>query len=500
MKFPVLSLIAALTAIVPASASAFCGFYVGGAGASLFADATQVVLMREGTQTVLSMQNRYSGPADDFAMVIPVPVVLQEADVKTLSDDLFAKIDTLTSPRLVEYWEQDPCQQNDWGDDFAFAPTPSQDANNASDPGTVVVEAQFDVGEYNIVVLSAQDSGGLDAWLDQNNYNVPDGAAPYYQPYINSGMYFFVAKVDSSKVSFDANGNAVLSPLRFSYTSPEFSLPIRLGMINSSGQQDIIVNVLGQNQRYEMANYPNVTIPTNIQVDDSVRNNFGDFYSALFARTLKENPGAAVTEYAWNVATCDPCPGPVTLTPEDISTLGGDVVYGNNIPWDVVVTRMHLRYDKDEIGEDLVFRTAGPIVGGREFVIDQTTGEIEKGSQPGSENNFQARYIIRHPWTGEVSCADPTFKRWGGPLDGSRSTVIPAPGPNTTGADVFPGSDASLATLVREDVPEINLISEKPLNGPKAEGGCSAARSSNVLPGIFLLGLIGLVIRRRRLI
>src|SRR5690242_6987596 len=91
------------------NADAFCGFYVNGAGGSMFNDATQVVLMRMGTRTVLSMQNSYQGPVEDFAMVIPVPVVLHEEDVKTLSKDIFAAVDQMGSPRLVEYWEQDPC-------------------------------------------------------------------------------------------------------------------------------------------------------------------------------------------------------------------------------------------------------------------------------------------------------------------------------------------------------------------------------------------------------
>src|SRR6185295_7106113 len=98
----------AATTIAP-DAGAFCGFYVSGAEAKLFADATQVVLMREGTRTVLSMQNDYKGPAERFAMVVPVPVVLAKENVKTLPRDVFAKIDRLGAPRLVEYWEQDPC-------------------------------------------------------------------------------------------------------------------------------------------------------------------------------------------------------------------------------------------------------------------------------------------------------------------------------------------------------------------------------------------------------
>ena len=89
-------------------ASAFCGFYVGGAEAKLFNNATEVVLMRDGVRTVLSMANNYDGPPEDFAMVVPVPVVLHEDNVKTLPRGVFDRVDQIGSPRLVEYWEQDP--------------------------------------------------------------------------------------------------------------------------------------------------------------------------------------------------------------------------------------------------------------------------------------------------------------------------------------------------------------------------------------------------------
>src|SRR4029079_10891082 len=92
-------------------ADAFCGFYVSGADTKLYNNATQVVLLREGTRTVLSMQNNYQGPPSDFAMVVPVPVVLQKENVKTLTKDVFDHIDQLAPPRLVEYWEQDPCYE-----------------------------------------------------------------------------------------------------------------------------------------------------------------------------------------------------------------------------------------------------------------------------------------------------------------------------------------------------------------------------------------------------
>src|SRR5687768_16183747 len=111
LKVAAAASLVALTALAPKQAAAFCGFYVSGADAKLFNNATQVVLMREGTRTVLSMQNNYQGPPENFAMVVPVPIVLQKDNVKTLTKDVFARIDQLSAPRLVEYWEQDPCMQ-----------------------------------------------------------------------------------------------------------------------------------------------------------------------------------------------------------------------------------------------------------------------------------------------------------------------------------------------------------------------------------------------------
>ncbi len=383
---------------VPRSAAAFCGFYVAGSDKQLVNDATQVVLMRMGTRTVLSMQNNYQGPPEAFAVVIPVPVVLHEGDVKTLGKEVFAHVEQMGAPRLVEYWEQDPCRPPVEQDEIAAAVTPEPSPPAADKPKDlgVKIEAKFAVGEYQIVILSAKDSTGLDTWLRQNKYNIPAGAEPLLRPYVESGSKFFVAKVDPAKIKFEA-GHAVLSPLRFHYDSEEFALPIRLGLANSAGAQDLIVNILAPNQRYKVANYPNVTIPTNLDVKDSVKDRFGAFYAALFDATLAKHPGAIVTEYAWQATTCDPCPGP-TLDPSEFTVLGADVLGGTREhpqPYDsadFVLTRLHARYGK-ELKNDLVFEQARPIVGGRESV--GIAGKLEEGAQLSDVNNFQARYASR---------------------------------------------------------------------------------------------------------
>ena len=100
---------AATVAAAPGRAQAFCGFFVAGSNAKLTNNASQVVLMRKGNRTVMTMSNTYQGPPENFAMVVPVPVVLQKENVKTLPADVFDRVDSLSAPRLVEYWEQDPC-------------------------------------------------------------------------------------------------------------------------------------------------------------------------------------------------------------------------------------------------------------------------------------------------------------------------------------------------------------------------------------------------------
>ena len=411
-------------------ASAFCGFYVGGAGTEMFNNATQVVLMRVGTRTVLSMQNNYQGPPTGFAMVVPVPVVLQEENVKTLPKEVFAKVDAMGAPRLVEYWEVDPCAPDYYRDDMVMksAAMPEEESAVEAEAGHgVTIEAQFEVGEYQVLILSAKESTGLETWLQEQKYAIPDKAEPLLRPYVEGGSKFFVAKVDPAKVKFDANGKATLSPLRFHYDSDEFSLPIRLGLANSAGTQDLIVNILSPS-RFEVANYGNVTIPTNLEVKDEVRKRFGEFYAALFDRTVEVNPGAVVTEYAWDAMTCDPCPGP-TLDWNDFATLGSDVIqqgggdqyyYGG-----FTLTRLHARYGAKDMKEDLVFKEASPIVGGREHVVDAKSGRLEERSTPSDYNNFQGRYIIRHEWTGAIACENPVRGRWGGPPPASRSPPTP---------------------------------------------------------------------------
>ena len=89
----------------------------------------------------------------------------------------------------------------------------------------------------------------------------------------------------------------MLSPLRFHYDSESFSLPVRLGLVNSRGTQDLLIHILARNQRYEVANYPNVTIPTNANTGVTSTPSAKPFTALLFISVLLDEVSRNVARH-----------------------------------------------------------------------------------------------------------------------------------------------------------------------------------------------------------
>ncbi|MEH2420851.1 MAG: DUF2330 domain-containing protein [Nostoc sp.] len=407
MKFfrlltPLLLTIVAILCFAPA-AWAFCGFYVAKADTKLYNKASQVVIARDGDGTVLTMANDFQGEVKDFAIVIPVPTVLQKEQVHVTEPKIIERLDAFSAPRLVEYFDSDPCAVTDSVNLPAAAPrgrAVNQEAEKTSDRSLgVTVEARFNVGEYDIVILSAKESGGLETWLKRNGYKIPRGAKQLLQPYIRSSMKFFVAKVNLDK--FEKSGYQFLRPLQISYQSPKFMLPIRLGMINATTEQDLIVYILSPQGQAEITNYRTVKIPSDANIPLFVKDEFGEFYKSMFQTAYtKEDRKVGFLEYAWDMGSCDPCSAD-PLTPEELKQ-AGVFWLDDNSPSNVVspsfrrpsptsnvfISRLHVRYTRDKFPEDLMFQ------------------------QTANSESFQGRYVLQHPFQGELKCeAGREYKR-----------------------------------------------------------------------------------------
>ena len=91
----------------------FCGFYVAKADTKLFNHASQVVLVRDGDRTVMTMANDFKGEPKEFAVVIPVPTFLKREQIHVGEKALVDHLDAYSAPRLVEYFDENPCRGDD---------------------------------------------------------------------------------------------------------------------------------------------------------------------------------------------------------------------------------------------------------------------------------------------------------------------------------------------------------------------------------------------------
>ena len=364
---------------------AFCGFYVTKADTTLFNRASKVVLARDGDRTVVTMANDFEGDPTEFAVVIPVPTLLTRDQIHVGNQAVLDHLDAYTAPRLVEYVDADPCRPVLM--ELAATPAVRRDEMSASMTRNVAlgitVEAAYTVGEYDIVILSAEQSGGLETWLTSEGYRIPTGAREVLGSYIKQGMRFFVARVNLEERA--ALGYSYLRPLQIAYESPKFMLPIRLGTVNADGPQDLFVFTLTRKGRVETRNYRTVKLPTGMNLPGFLkdRDEFADFYQAMFTRQVDDaNRRGVFLEYAWDMTWCDPCAAD-PLSSSELRELG---VFWTNGPSsaapDVFVTRLHVRYDAEHFPDDLRFQ------------------------ETADRSNFQGRYVLRQRWEGAGSCAE----------------------------------------------------------------------------------------------
>src|SRR6266567_2135223 len=204
-------------------ASAFCGFYVGKADAKLFNEASQVILVRDGNRTVISMRNDFQGDLAEFALVVPVPVVLQKSQIHIGDPKTFERIDAYSAPRLAEYFDPNPCEvprERAMGAMNAAPASAAKEESRRDKALGVTVEARYTVGEYDIAILSATESNGLETWLRQSGYRIPAGASKALQPYIRQNLKFFVARVNLAAQA--KTGLSYLRPLQFAFEYERF--------------------------------------------------------------------------------------------------------------------------------------------------------------------------------------------------------------------------------------------------------------------------------------
>jgi MYXO-CTERM domain-containing protein len=367
------------------------------AGAQLdpsYNPASAVVIVRDGRRTVLTIEAAYEGPAVELSMVVPIPSSIERDAVRTITGTAFRRLDGRTAPRVRHVWPRCRPRPSMRGlaasaDGFggggeslgrATAPTPEELG--------IEIQDEWPVAEYDVTLLGAQESTGLLTFLRQRGLELPDRAATMLRGYIETNHRFVLLRADPSRAQ--RLGDAMmLSPIQIEYDSDQLVVPVRLGTLNSPGEQEVLLYVLSTDGRYVVANRPNVDAPTDLRMRPSARGSMAELYNAISDEIFRRTPGAAITEYAHTVGRhvrmSDVTPFGVANDPNQVFRSHADAARR----W--TVTRIRHRYGTD-LRDDLVLQTASaPLRMTRRW----RTSSLNTWAREG-ESAYHVQYVVEH--------------------------------------------------------------------------------------------------------
>lgn len=298
IRFSFAALIASLALLLQPNPADACGGLVCSMAAPVIQDAEQIIFSDNGDGTITAIiQIMYSGDAERFAWVLPVPGA---PEIGVSSDLAFQRLREQTDPRYrLERSVEGTCDTP--------PPPPASDGGfgdtgaggDAGVPSPEVVDSGT-VGPYDYVTISLDpetDNPGDVAitFLSEGGYDVDETTRDVLGPYLASGM---------NLIAFRLTKNATtgsIRPIVMTYTSARAMIPIRPTALAAASDMGIRVWVLGEH-RAVPANYRHVIL--NDARYDWLTNSG---YMSLVGEAVDEAGGRAfVTELADSTETIMP--------------------------------------------------------------------------------------------------------------------------------------------------------------------------------------------------
>lgn len=269
---------------------------------------TQTVLIhRTADRLDVHLRMTIAPGAEQFSWVLPAP---PDATLALGDDALFDALDAMTRPVITIE------NLNSGGG--------CSDGARAGDGGNggVDVDEIGRIGEYDYAVIATADARAAVAWLTDNGFAVPEGAAAAMQPYADAGLNFIgirLARPDPDAVR--------PTPLVISTADTTGELPLYpLGMsrLSVAGMLPVLIYVLGP----ERAAVTSAASTTVVELADLIRSNrYMSYEDAIDFRQDEASGPLWVTDA-------------VIINPDDpaIAALGG-----------AVLTRLSARLPQDRV-------------------------------------------------------------------------------------------------------------------------------------------------------
>ena len=196
----------------------------------------QIVFRQESSTITAMVRILYTGEAEDFSWVVPVP---NTPDLAVGPDSLFDQLDFQTRPQFLLEQRGQSC----------FGPVAlSVDADGAvaesadsGDDSGVQVEDRV-VGPFDVQIVSSDDPGELAAWLSANEYDLTSRGEELIAPYVTDGMKFVAVKLRSGVSS------GSIQPLIMTYQAETPVIPIRLTAVAAEEDMGVLVYVVADSR------------------------------------------------------------------------------------------------------------------------------------------------------------------------------------------------------------------------------------------------------------
>ena len=239
----------------------------------------RILFVADGETVTTHVQIQYSGSAEDFAWILPVPVL---PELAVSHNELFRQLQFATQPSFfLEWQENETCG-------FVGPPIFRTLEEAAVDDGGVQIVAEARVGPYQTAVITAEDPAAVSAWLSANGYNLDALGDALLAPYGEAGFYFVALRLAPDQ------GIGDLQPIALTYAAPAPGIPIRLTAVATEPNMGVLVWLLGDHR----------AIPNNylhVQINEARIDwfNGGFNYNNVVTEAADEAGGQAfVTDYA----------------------------------------------------------------------------------------------------------------------------------------------------------------------------------------------------------
>jgi hypothetical protein len=254
---------------------------------------------------------KYSGPADQFAWVLPLPKVPK---VGIGASWLFDRLDLATAPRfqVVTLPSENcnsarstgaACAASSRDVAFATSGKSAEGGGNSAGGGvTVLVRDQVGPYEYQVVQATKPEDGGaaMWQWLKDNNFQQPEAAKPILDSHVQKGDVFVAVKLKNNA------GIDEIKPVSLTMDEAEPCVPLRLTSVAATDDLAVQMYIAGAGRAIPKNHLHVVVNPLKFDWFGG-----GGNYAQVLSQAIDEAAGRAfVTEFAGklpeSVSVADP--------------------------------------------------------------------------------------------------------------------------------------------------------------------------------------------------